>query len=335
MKKMLFVMPALLTGCTGFSPLRSPAPEPQVPALVFVDGQIRSSAETVAHTQQQVRATVPAPAHSTPVPPTPVTAAPVSSAVPATSPSSTLTGPAAPAATTAAGLHVTGTPQKPAVISLPGVSNLTTEQWIRRILPDGWQLQYENALRQTLSTRHKTIWQNDEWTRVLERLLVSLNLQGHLDWNARMLTLSRPGVQPAVSVTSSAPVATPPAAPSAPRNPFRQGREGDTVTTTPAPVPVTPVGPAWKAEPGSTLRTTLTQWASTASCSGGKWLVIWPVAVDYPVSAPLTFNGPFEQVMTELFTLYQKASIPLYAGVSRQQCVISVSDTPFIRGGTP
>ncbi|WP_418274843.1 hypothetical protein [Klebsiella pneumoniae] len=60
MKKMLFVMPALLTGCTGFSPLRSPAPALQVPALVFVDGQIRSSAETVAHTQQQVRATVPA-----------------------------------------------------------------------------------------------------------------------------------------------------------------------------------------------------------------------------------------------------------------------------------
>ncbi|EAS8622658.1 pilus assembly protein PilL, partial [Salmonella enterica] len=74
--------------------------------------------------------------------------------------------------------------------------------------------------------------------------------------------------------------------------------------------------------------------ASTVSCSGGKWLVIWPVAVDYPVSAPLTFNGPFEQVMTGLFTLYQKAAVPLYAGVSRQQCVISVSDKPF-PGGTP
>ncbi|HBT4779398.1 TPA: hypothetical protein MB320_005267, partial [Klebsiella pneumoniae] len=240
-----------------------------------------------------------------------------------------LTGPAAPAATTAAGLRVTGTPQKPAVISLPGVSNLTTEQWIRRILPDGWQLQYENALRQTLSTRHKTIWQNDEWTRVLERLLVSQNIQGHLDWHARTMTLSRPGVQPAVPVTSSAPAATP-----APRNPFRQGREDDTSITPPAPIPVAPAGPVWKAEPGSTLRTTLTQWASTASCSGGKWLVIWPVAVDYPVSAPLTFNGPFEQVMTRLFTLYQKAAVPLYAGVSRQQCVISVSDKPF-PGGTP
>ncbi|HIH9491429.1 TPA: TcpQ domain-containing protein [Klebsiella quasipneumoniae subsp. similipneumoniae] len=61
---------------------------------------------------------------------------------------------------------------------------------------------------------------------------------------------------------------------------------------------------------------------------------MWPVAVDYPVSAPLTFNGPFEQVMTGLFTLYQKAAVPLYAGVSRQQCVISVSDKPF-PGGTP
>lgn len=332
MKKMLFVMPALLTGCTGFSPLRSPAPEFQVPALVFVDGQIRSSAETVAHTQQQVRATVPAPARIAPIPPIPATAAPATSGVPSMSPSTSqdsLTGPAAPAATTAAGLRVTGTPQKPAVISLPGVSNLTTEQWIRRILPDGWQLQYENALRQTLSTRHKTIWQNDEWTRVLERLLVSQNIQGHLDWHARTLTLSRPGVQPAVPVTSSAPAATP-----APRNPFRQGREDDTSIPPPAPIPVAPAGPVWKAEPGSTLRTTLTQWASTASCSGGKWLVIWPVAVDYPVSAPLTFNGPFEQVMTRLFTLYQKAAVPLYAGVSRQQCVISVSDKPF-PGGTP
>lgn len=325
MKKMLFIMPALLTGCTGFSPLRSPAPELQAPALVFVDGQIRSSAETVAHTQQQVRATVPAPARTAPIP---VTAAPATSGVPAMSPS-TSQDTLAPAVTTAAGLRVTGTPQKPAVISLPGVSNLTTEQWIHRILPDGWQLQYENALRQTLSTRHKTIWQNDEWTRVLECLLVSQNIQGHLDWHARTLTLSRPGVQPAVPVISSAP-----AAPPAPRNPFRQGREDDTSITPPAPIPVAPAGPVWKAEPGSTLRTTLTQWASTASCSGGKWLVIWPVAVDYPVSAPLTFNGPFEQVMTGLFTLYQKAAVPLYAGVSRQQCVISVSDKPF-PGGTP
>ncbi|EHT05179.1 hypothetical protein HMPREF9694_05504 [Klebsiella michiganensis] len=334
MKKMLVVMPALLTGCTGFSPLRSSSPEPQVPALVFVDGQIRSAAETVAHTQQQVRATVPAPGRTAPVPPTPVTAAPASSGVPATSSSTTqgtLTGPAAPAATTAAGLRVTGSPQKPAVINLPGVSNLTTEQWIRRILPDGWQLKYENALRQKLTSRHKTIWQNDEWTRVLERLLVSQGIQGHLDWNARTLTLSRPGLQSPDAIPTGTPAAPPS---TVPHNPFRDSREATTPSASPAPVPVRVTGPAWKAEPGSTLRTTLTQWASTASCSGGKWLVIWPVSVDYPVSAPLTFNGPFEQVMTELFTLYQKAAIPLYAGISRQQCVISVSDKPF-PGGTP
>lgn len=325
MKKTLLLVPGILaTGCTVLSGT-TPQQAAPVPALVFVDGQISTSAAAVAHTQQNVSATVPSP---------PVTArsAPVSAPAPSTVPA--VPSPAAPAADSTpahgAGLTMSGTPGKAAIIHLPGVRNLTVEQWIRRILPDGWQLQYENALRQALNARVDTLWDNDEWPRILERLLVSRGLAGVLDHDSQSLTLHRPGVN----------------APATARNPFRDdaGKTAAVATTTvssttpaaepPVPVPVKPSGPVWKAEPGSTLRTTLTQWAATAACSGGQWLVVWPVTVDYPVSAPLAFTGPFEQAMTELFTLYQRASVPLYAGVSRQQCVISVSDRPF-SGDTP
>ncbi|WP_291972132.1 TcpQ domain-containing protein [Candidatus Symbiopectobacterium sp.] len=95
------------------------------------------------------------------------------------------------------------------------------------------------------------------------------------------------------------------------------------------PVTVAPVGQTWRAEPGSTLKETLTGWASKAPCSnGGNWVVIWPVSLDYRIDAPLIFHGNFESVMVQVFDLYRKAEKPLFAEANRIQCLISVSDTP-------
>ncbi|WP_349843972.1 TcpQ domain-containing protein [Pantoea dispersa] len=95
------------------------------------------------------------------------------------------------------------------------------------------------------------------------------------------------------------------------------------------PVAALPVGQTWRAEPGSTLKETLTSWASKAQCSnGGNWVVIWPVTLDYRIDAPLVFHGNFESVMVQVFDLYRKAEKPLFAEANRIQCLISVSDTP-------
>ncbi|WP_459594569.1 PFGI-1 class ICE element type IV pilus protein PilL2 [Dickeya ananatis] len=94
-------------------------------------------------------------------------------------------------------------------------------------------------------------------------------------------------------------------------------------------VPAAQTGPVWKADVGSTLKETLTGWASKATCSnGGNWVVIWPVSLDYRIDAPLVFHGNFESVLVQVFDLYRKAEKPLFAEANRIQCLISVSDTP-------
>ncbi|QDX30982.1 PFGI-1 class ICE element type IV pilus protein PilL2 [Dickeya poaceiphila] len=100
-------------------------------------------------------------------------------------------------------------------------------------------------------------------------------------------------------------------------------------------VPAAQTGPTWKADVGSTLKETLTKWAAQAKCdtNGGNWVVIWPVAVDYRIDAPLSFHGNFESVLVQIFDLYRRAEKPLFAEASRMQCLVSVSDTPVSGAG--
>ncbi|PYB13289.1 pilus assembly protein PilL, partial [Pseudomonas aeruginosa] len=64
--------------------------------------------------------------------------------------------------------------------------------------------------------------------------------------------------------------------------------------------PSRPLAQAWSAETGSTLRDTLEAWAKRA-----RWTVRWePQDLNYPIEAPLTFHGSFEDAVSELFPLY-------------------------------
>ncbi|PWK09904.1 TcpQ domain-containing protein [Pantoea ananatis] len=95
--------------------------------------------------------------------------------------------------------------------------------------------------------------------------------------------------------------------------------------------PVTPpaTGQTWRAEPGTTLKESLTAWMAKAPCAnGGNWVLIWPVALDYRIDAPLVFHGNFESVLMQVFDLYRHAEKPLFAEANRIQCLVSVSDTP-------
>nr|WP_310615710.1 TcpQ domain-containing protein [Pantoea cypripedii] len=160
----------------------------------------------------------------------------------------------------------------------------------------------------------------------LKRSSVSTPSTGLLLKKSTPATVKSPSVQPttvnlshqAPAQSSVRPVTTLPPAPPA-----------SSLYPTGTLVTASPVGQTWRAEPGSTLKETLTNWASKASCSnGGNWVVIWPVSLDYRIDAPLVFHGNFESVLVQVFDLYRKAEKPLFAEANRIQCLVSVSDTP-------
>lgn len=366
----------LLAGCTDFMARETGA---QTPALVFVDGQISESADIIAQTQRRLAPPHPPSAPVVGVQKSAPATAPTGNSVPLPSPSLVRT--VTPAATASSAqpltpgsqpvlpaLSVTGTPGTVAVLSLSPARNLTLEQWVRRIIPSGWKLEYENALRTALNTRIVSVYTNDQWTRVLNRLLAEQSLHGDLNWTTQTVTLRRPGQQVAARVQPT----NKPATPAAPRNPFssvnatvptavatektgsrpsatpvsKSQRQSQAASVTPSvpsrptapvltgtPVPVSDSGgKVWRAQPGTTLRRTLMQWAGETRCEtvdGTKWTVIWPASVtDYRLDAPLTFHGSFESMLTQVFDLYHTASKPLYAKASRMQCLVSVTDTP-------
>lgn len=81
------------------------------------------------------------------------------------------------------------------------------------------------------------------------------------------------------------------------------------VTATPSPRPLPQV---WAAEPGSTLRDSVESWAIRAN-----WKVIWRAeGLDYPIEAPLRFEGSFQEAIGQVFPLYDKAPRPFYVNVS-------------------
>ncbi len=97
----------------------------------------------------------------------------------------------------------------------------------------------------------------------------------------------------------------------------------DVTVRKPQPIPQ----PVWRGEVGSTLKDTLFRWSASQSClEGGSWRVIWETAVNYPIDAPLRFQGNFHTALNGLFGLYQHAQKPLYAFTNSTQCVIRVTD---------
>nr|UKE82716.1 toxin co-regulated pilus biosynthesis Q family protein [Pectobacterium sp. PL152] len=106
----------------------------------------------------------------------------------------------------------------------------------------------------------------------------------------------------------------------------------------PKPAPV--ITPVWKADPDTTtLREFLTRKASSVDCPyGGKWAVIWPINVDYPLPPRLVIHGSFDAFVNRIFYLYGpervdgKVDTPIYGLANRSQCVVVVSDKPLKTG---
>ena len=105
-----------------------------------------------------------------------------------------------------------------------------------------------------------------------------------------------------------------------------------TSTTKPiavAPKPVTkvaapqkPLAQIWTASTGSTLRQTVEGWAATAN-----WKLIWKVDdLDYPIDAPLRFEGSFQEAIQQIFPLYDAAPRAFVVDGSSSQRLIFIAE---------
>ncbi|HEJ4826202.1 TPA: TcpQ domain-containing protein [Pseudomonas aeruginosa] len=130
------------------------------------------------------------------------------------------------------------------------------------------------------------------------------------DGHSSSLTTASAPIKPLASAVKSTPP-TPPTMASAP--PVK--------VLTPTE-PSRPLAQAWSAETGSTLRDTLEAWAKRA-----RWTVRWePQDLNYPIEAPLTFHGSFEDAVSELFPLYDAAERSFLVNASRPQSLIIIKE---------
>lgn len=239
-----------------------------------------------------------------------------------------------------------------------GSGKATLPVLMRRVMPAGWRATLNPGVETAANGQLRIhAWQGDrDWRDILDDLArengwrISLNPDTRLAVVTPASTRVATTPSAATSGTATPPVTAPSAtAAPAPTSPTVSAPPA-TATPTPASPPVSappataaltpalpPVitrplnTPIWTAEPGSTLRTFLTRSAATVSCPpGGKWTVVWPVNVDYPVAARLDFHGTFEEMLGKVFALYAPGRVdtPLYARASRSQCVVAVSDKP-------
>ncbi|NLP65480.1 toxin co-regulated pilus biosynthesis Q family protein [Paraburkholderia sacchari] len=91
------------------------------------------------------------------------------------------------------------------------------------------------------------------------------------------------------------------------------------------PVPDAGIVPVWTAPAGSTLRDSIQKWANQAS-----WTLVWDApdgvdkSVNYPIVAPLHFQGPIDQAVGDCIRLYEHAKKPLALEINQSQRLLYV-----------
>lgn len=80
--------------------------------------------------------------------------------------------------------------------------------------------------------------------------------------------------------------------------------------------------PVWQATSGSTLHKTVAEWAAKE-----QYTVLWEAGdLDYPIVSPLNFRGGFEDAVTQIFGLYDKAERHFYVQGWRSQRLIKITE---------
>lgn len=89
-------------------------------------------------------------------------------------------------------------------------------------------------------------------------------------------------------------------------------------------VQIRPVPETWVGDEGSTLRESIEAWGKKAG-----WRVIWEKgADDYPLLAPVRFQGAFDEAASAFIKLYEKAKKPLLVDIQATQKLIYVTRKP-------
>ncbi len=115
------------------------------------------------------------------------------------------------------------------------------------------------------------------------------------------------GVTPAAPVVTKNPVSAPAVTASLPAS---------------KPAAVAALPETWEARKGSTLRKSVTSWAERAG-----WDLDWKAQdLDYPIEAPLHFEGSFEEAIGKLFPLYDQAERSFQVKGSRAQKLLIISE---------
>lgn len=86
----------------------------------------------------------------------------------------------------------------------------------------------------------------------------------------------------------------------------------------PSPIPK----PVWEARVGDSLRKVITGWSQRAN-----YTLAWHAEdLDYPIEAPLRFEGSYEDAVASIFQLYDKADRPFVVDGRRAQLRLNVSE---------
>lgn len=104
------------------------------------------------------------------------------------------------------------------------------------------------------------------------------------------------------------------------------GPTGPGVAEQPAATPatVTPPRPTWQAFQGSTLRQVIQSWSARAG-----WTLRWESAgVDYPIVAPLTYQGSYIDATSDAISAYAQAPKPLWVCLYTKQHLTRVTSVP-------
>ncbi|EJZ60942.1 PilL (plasmid) [Pseudomonas fluorescens R124] len=89
------------------------------------------------------------------------------------------------------------------------------------------------------------------------------------------------------------------------------------------PIKPTPIPkPVWEAKPGDSLRGVIKSWSQRAN-----YEVAWEAEdLDYPIDAPLRFEGTYEEAVAGIFQLYEKADRSFVVDGRRAQHRLNVSE---------
>lgn len=91
-------------------------------------------------------------------------------------------------------------------------------------------------------------------------------------------------------------------------------------------VQIRPAPETWTGKDGSTLRESIEAWGQKAG-----WRVIWDKGaedIDYPLLAPVRFQGTFDEAASAFIKLYEKAKKPLLVDIQATQKLIYVTRKP-------